>query len=63
MKTTAILNKFFNDGSYGRPKVTLGEFSREQLKELTQDEKEQLADEAAPILAPILGVPHERRDS
>lgn len=54
MKTTAVLNKFFNDGSHGREKVSLAEFAKE-LKELSREEKIALADEAAVEL----GVPHE----
>lgn len=54
MKPAAILNKYFNDGSYGRPKISLAEFSQE-MKALSPEEKAELTALAAEQLGVEVG--------
>lgn len=46
MKCVSVLSKFFNDGSYDRPKVGLGEFTQE-IKSLSIEERNELGALAA----------------
>ena len=46
MKALPILNKYFNDGSYGVPKKSISEFKAE-VDRLATDEKNDLARLAA----------------